>query len=161
MRNLEEVFELDIEKSSLIEGTYVQSYPHMIEYFAKIKEFTVSDVVVGAHMIYGWMPTILHVDKKKTDPQEVVRILQALKDGNADLSKDDLTTLKQYMNNSIVGASKILHFVAPEQYPIWDSKIFKFTHDREPQGYLVNNVETYREYRSSLLLLTKLSLIHI
>jgi hypothetical protein len=64
------------------------------------------------------MPTILRVDKKNTDPQEVVRILQAVKDGNADPSTDDLTTPKQYMNNSMVGASKILHFVAPKQYPI-------------------------------------------
>lgn len=27
------------------------------------------------------------------------------------------------MNNSNVGASKLLHFMYPEKYPIWDSKI--------------------------------------
>jgi len=96
------------------------------------------------------MPTILRVDKKNTDPQEVVRILQAVKDGNADLSTDDLTTLKQYMNNSMVGASKILHFVAPQQYPIWDSKIFRFTYRKKPNPNRVNNAVTYLKYREKL-----------
>jgi putative heme iron utilization protein len=122
----------------------------MIKYFEKIQELTIGDVVVGAHMVYGRMPTILHVDKKKTDPQEVVRILQAVKDGNADLSTDDLTTLKQYMNNSMVGASKILHFVAPQQYPIWDSKIFRFTYRKKPNPNRVNNAVTYLKYREKL-----------
>jgi len=152
MKNLERVFDLVLDPTIRIEGTYVQSYPHMIDYFKKIKTLTVSDVVIGAHMIYGWMPTILRVDKKKTDPQEVVRILQAVKDEKDDLSVDDLITLKQYMNNSIVGASKILHFVAPEQYPIWDSKIFRFTHQnqKEPSQNRVNNALTYMKYREKL-----------
>ena len=114
MENLERVFDPVLDPTIRIEGTYVQSYPRMIKYFEKIQELTIGDVVVGAHMVYGWMPTILHVDKKKTDPQEVVRILQAVKDGNADLSTDDLTTLKQYMNNSMVGASKLAMFLNQE-----------------------------------------------
>jgi hypothetical protein len=41
------------------------------------------------------MPTILRVDKKNTDPQEVVRILQAVKDGNADLSPENVVRFGQ------------------------------------------------------------------
>jgi len=53
MENLERVFDPVLDPTIRIEGTYVQSYPHMIEYFKKIEKLRVSDVVIGAHMIYG------------------------------------------------------------------------------------------------------------
>jgi hypothetical protein len=48
------------------------------------------------------------------------------------------------INNSVVGTSKFLHFVAPEIFPIWDSRIaavFGFRHD-----YQINNALNYRKY---------------
>jgi hypothetical protein len=47
------------------------------------------------------MPTILRVDKKNTDPQEVVRILQAVKDGNADLSPENVVRFGQIKQRAV------------------------------------------------------------
>ena len=49
------------------------------------------------------------------------------------------------MNNSNVGASKLLHFIYPEKYPIWDSKICKIITDKSyPQK--VQNTINYINY---------------
>ena len=49
------------------------------------------------------------------------------------------------MNNSNVGASKLLHFIYPEKYPIWDSKICEIITDKSnPQK--VQNTLNYINY---------------
>jgi hypothetical protein len=54
---MEDVFEL--ESHTLIrQSSYIVSYPYLLGYFAK-STFDAADVVRGAHMVYGWMPTIL------------------------------------------------------------------------------------------------------
>ncbi|KPQ01685.1 hypothetical protein [Marinobacter sp. HL-58] len=153
MESLERVFDLSFEHE-IDEGkqdSYLLSYRDLLEHFEGINHLTSKDLVVGAHMVYGWMPTIVHLNKKDSDPDETLHILQSIKNGNTDLSEDHLITIKHYINNSVVGASKLLHFIRPDQYPIWDSKIFEFTHRRERQQYLVNNPATYLQYRAKML----------
>lgn len=43
---------------------------------------------------------------------------------SADLSREPLLVPKGMVNNSIIGASRPLHFTAPAHYPIWDSRIY-------------------------------------
>jgi hypothetical protein len=59
------------------------------------------------------------------------------------LDVSQLATLMQCFNNSLVGTSKILHFVNPEKFAIWDSKVCKYvlqtkttTHVGKPTYYL-------------------------
>jgi hypothetical protein len=75
------------------------------------------DVEIAAYAVYGWMPTILkRVDASKLEGLRFfaetwkgsfdhARALGALRSGGIDL---------QSINNSVVGTSKFLHFVAPE-----------------------------------------------
>ncbi len=155
MEDLERVFELrfDREIDERKQDSYILSYRDMLGYFKDIGKLTSKDVVVGAHMVYGWMPTIVHLNKDGSDPSEILHILQSVKDDKADLSEDQLITIKRYINNSVVGASKLLHFISPDSYPIWDSKIFQFTHGRMPHQYQVNNPGTYLKYREKMLAL--------
>jgi hypothetical protein len=43
-----------------------------------------------------------------------------------DLGADEVEHLAGLINNSVVGASKLLHVVAPEHYAIWDSRVAKY-----------------------------------
>ena len=153
MENLERVFALERQVNDLKQNSYILSYRDMLGYFEGIGQLTSKDIVVGAHMVYGWMPTIVHLNKDGSDLGEILHILQSVKDDKADLSEDQLITIKRYINNSVVGASKLLHFISPDRYPIWDSKIFQFTHGHMPHQYQVNNPVTYLKYRQNMLAL--------
>ena len=39
---------------------------------------------------------------------------------------EQLELLQKIINNSVVGTSKLLHFINPEQYPIIDSRVCEF-----------------------------------
>ena len=66
------------------------------------------------------------------------------------LSGTEIADLATLVNNSLVGASKLLHFVAPNTYSIWDSKVFSFVHEKRPHNYRVNDVGAYQGYLALL-----------
>ncbi|MCB9018962.1 MAG: hypothetical protein H6546_01380 [Chitinophagales bacterium] len=115
-------------------GGYKYSYPVFMEYFNNIHLFKKDDLILGINLVYAWMPTILwRGDKMPTDHQmnqavEVVgKVFQNRhKSSHKLLSKGEIDLLKNVVNNSVVGTSKLLHFVAPGQYPIWDSRVHLF-----------------------------------
>ncbi len=102
-------------------------------------------------MAYGWMPTILdlYLQPSKLDLASASSLLtKARNDGSLDASElSDLATL---VNNSLVGASKLLHFVAPYSFAIWDSKVYSFVYEKRPHHYRVNDVNTYADYLERL-----------
>ena len=60
----------------------------------------------------------------------------------------DLETLKSCFNNSLVGSSKLLHFVNPEKFAIWNSRVYRYLYDKEPHSYRVENINSYLYYLS-------------
>lgn len=54
--------------------------------------------------------------------------------------------MKSSFNNSLVGTSKLLHFINPKQYAIWDSRVFRFLNNEEPHKYKLEKPKTYIEY---------------
>lgn len=95
------------------------------------------------------MPTILkNLNLSKIG--EVTTILNNVKQ-HINISDDDFLVLKEFSNNSLVGASKLLHFINPEDYAIWDSRVFKFLNNNEAaHKYKLEKVHVYREYLSYL-----------
>jgi hypothetical protein len=69
------------------------------------------------------------------------------------LSDVNITLLAKLINHSFVGASKLLHFVAPKSFAIWDSKVYTFVHERPTYHYRVNDIINYRDYLNKLKLL--------
>jgi hypothetical protein len=122
--------------------TYLVSYPEFVRYYQQIDVIDRHHLIVGANMVYGWMPTILHFKSHAFDA--VICLLNDAKRGRL-LSLDELTQVKDLINNSMVGASKLLHFVNPELYPIWDGKICVYLMGKR-HDYVVNNVTTYIAY---------------
>jgi len=149
---MKNVFELEPTTNIARDNSYIVSYPHILAYFQSFDVFSERDFVCGAHIVYGWMPTVLELNPNKLSVsfQHGAEILNKAKK-NGQLSDRHIETLKQLVNNSLVGASKLLHFVAPNSFAIWDSKIYKFVFNEAAHNYRLNQLEKYREYMSELV----------
>jgi len=105
--------QLQIDRSS----SYLRSYPEFLRYFRDLPVIDEHHLIIAANFTYGWMPTILHFKSDRF--AEAVAILNRVKTGEL-LTDDELFCLIALINNSMVGVSKLLHFINPERYAIWD-----------------------------------------
>ena len=126
------------------ENSYHKSYPHFIRFFQE-NEINEQNLVIASFFVYGWMPTIL---KKTKINGDVIEKLNKAKNGHL-FSVKELNDLKGFINNSVVGLSKLLHFINPNIYGIWDSRICKLLTNKNHQQK-VNNAKNYREYLDKL-----------
>ena len=153
---MKEIFEL--EKATEIDPaqSYIVSYPHLAGFSSRIENFTATDFVALSHMVYGWMPRVLtlHTSENNIALETAAGLLNKAREEGI-LSYEELSQLSAVVNNSIVGASKLLHFVAPDHFPIWDSRIYRFLHDDTPHPYRVNSVDQYQTYLELLKNLKK------
>ncbi|MFP7655349.1 hypothetical protein [Chryseobacterium proteolyticum] len=107
------------------DNSYLISYPCFINYFKLKDRLSKQDLICSAFMIYGWMPTILKkIDYTNID--KIVDLFNKAKSSDNILTEIEIKSLKPFTNNSLVGLSKLLHFINPNVYPIWDSKICKY-----------------------------------
>lgn len=146
-----DVFDLEPHTCVRQDDSYILSYPHILSYFSGKTTFDAADVVRGAHMVYGWMPTVLELYPETPNDDLAVgaTILTKAKETGV-LSDEEIASLASLVNHSLVGASKLLHFVAPDRFAIWDSKIYAFVFQKKPHNYRVNEVAAYRRYLSLL-----------
>ncbi|NQU52057.1 MAG: hypothetical protein HQ522_05915, partial [Bacteroidetes bacterium] len=140
------------EISTAIQKTdsFIISYPYMISFFESRNKFTVEDLIVGVHAVYGWMPTMLdiYIDNVEEDLMRGVSILNKVKSKN--INDEELKCLIHLINNSLVGTSKLLHFINPEKYSIWDSRVYSYFYEKKGYHYRVNNIENYKGFMDKL-----------
>jgi len=144
------------ESKAVTFDPYSRTYPHLVSYFAHKETLGLDGFVQGTHMVYGWMPTILkfHYDRLNNNRDDVLLSLNLVKNGNY-LDKKQIESIVRIVNNSVVGTSKLLHFIAPENYPIWDSKIYGYYNSTEPNYSKANNVRRYLDYAETLKCLSE------
>ena len=123
---------------------YLLSYPYFLNYFQNLESINLENLVIGISFTYSWMPTILKALNLK-NTEKVLFILNEVKKGKL-IDEQQLTTLKTTFNNSLVGTSKLLHFINPKQYAIWDSRVFRFLNNVEPHKYRLEKPRAYIEY---------------
>ena len=128
------------------EDSYIKTYPEFIQYFKNISNISKHNLVISSHFVYGWMPTIIEL--KFQDMEGVLKSLNKAKNG-AMLTVGELELLKSTINNSLVGLSKLLHFINPADYAIWDSRIYRYTTDKK-SSYGIGNTQLYLNYLSKL-----------
>jgi len=128
------------------EDSYIKTYPEFIQYFKNISNISKHNLVISSHFVYGWMPTIIEL--KVQDMEGVLKSLNKAKNG-AMLTVGELELLKSTINNSLVGLSKLLHFINPADYAIWDSRIYRYTTDKK-SSYGIGNTQLYLNYLSKL-----------
>jgi len=124
------------------ERTALFSYQELIAHFDGLKPLNVHNLIVGTHIVYGWMPKMLTLYIENGQFENIVNILNNLNENNI-IQFDALVSLKEIINHSIVGVSKLLHFLYPSWYAIWDSRVYSsingelnYYQFRKPQLYL-------------------------
>lgn len=151
--------EFHLSKMNRFDDTYYfDSYFEFLKYFEKLDTIDYHSLVISSHFTYGWMPTIINLDGNYTT--ESIHILNKIKNNN-EMNNDEYLTLVRCINNSIVGVSKLLHFIQPKQYPIFDSRIknyfksngllhsvYKHTNSKEKdiQQYQILEVSVWKSY---------------
>lgn len=123
--------------------SYLTVYPFFVQYFFSLQKIEIDNLIIGAHSVYSWMPTILR-NLRLDHSEKVLEILNQVKI-NKEISEKDLLELRSCVNNSLVGVSKLLHFINPEKYPIWDTHICTYLYHNSARSF-VNNPRQYLEY---------------
>jgi hypothetical protein len=140
-----EIFKNEVEKFDVsTDNSYVKTYAEFLKYFEDIKTINEHHLTISSHFVYGWMPTIINF--KIQEREKTLELLNKAKAG-IDLSIPELNYLKVCINNSLVGLSKLLHFINPNKYAIWDSRIFRFVTGKKSQ-YGIGEPKHYLNYLS-------------
>lgn len=140
-----------LEKLQPIENaSYLKVYSDLVDFCERQEVYDVTSLIGLSHMVYGWMPTIIRFD---TDIEIDKELFENIRCGS--LEKTFLQKLMRVINNSIVGTSKLLHFLNTEDYAIWDSRVYQSITGKVGYSYRVNSVEIYIEYMDKIKKLTQ------
>lgn len=123
LRNDEKNIQISNSSSDLI------SYPEFLKYFLNLDKISKHNLIIGINFTYAWMPTIFNFKSNKFD--KIIIILNSAKNGHRP-NKTELEILKECFNHSLVGTSKLLHFINPNKFAIWDSNIYKYLTNIKP-----------------------------
>jgi len=107
------------------ELVYAAWYEKTYSFFINHPLDSIADFWKIVAFAYAWMPTIpkLHLEKLEIGEEALLLKLQALKNGDIDQLESLFNILVPVINNSVVGTSKVLHFIAPSIVPIYDSRV--------------------------------------
>lgn len=145
-------------------GAYRYTYDRYVQYFRerRDKELTEQDLYVGFAFAYSWMSTIKQPDPTLGTVRDAVAALNNTHTlGPTDLgvtsydsaaidaeSVNRLAVLIEpvrYFLGSVIGTSKLLHFVNPEVFPIWDAVIHRYCRGPE-QISAAESLKVYAQY---------------
>jgi len=114
---------------------YLQAYPVLLHSIQGLLPLNQQRLLLVAHAIFGWMPTQLEVNMELLDAALVIVTPDA--EGMIEVSAEQLAQLASIFQTangkSVVAASKLLHFIAPTRFPIWD-KFVAENWGRTPNG---------------------------
>ncbi|WFP97184.1 hypothetical protein P3S51_02165 [Acinetobacter sp. ANC 7201] len=151
LKNNTEIFEQIFEIANQFDPkqeNYLLAYSYFVSYFQQKDTLALEHIVIGISFTYSWMPTILKTINL-SEPDQLILIFNKVKQGHL-ISTQELQILKNAFNNSLVGVSKLLHFIQPEKYAIWDSRVFRFLSGNEPHVSIFKQPETYLSYLTLL-----------
>ena len=133
----------DEETVNFDQNSYFISYPEFLKYFNDLNSIDRHNLITGINFTYGWMPTIFDFRSEKID--EAIEILNSAKKGVIPTERE-LDILKKCFNNSLIGTSKLLHFINPNRFAIWDSRVFRYLTQMEPHSYRLEKSSSYLDY---------------
>jgi len=122
-----------------------RAYQPLLEFVRRCAQAKDTVSLLGiAHAIYGWMPTMLRFDEQYPLPHFWDEAL------SGSLDPYFLEGLRAAVNHSVVGASKVLHFINPADYAIFDSRVYWGIAGKAAYDYRVNHVGNFILYTERL-----------
>ena len=140
----------DFAVDRITPSTYTDSYRALLNLASLVQDDARHDGLFGlACAAYGWMPTIL----KNFSPENFctntpncgviskIRGIRKITD-----AREFLSCMEEVapINRSWVGTSKLLHFLNPSFFPIWDSRVAVRFSLKSPTQ--INKKEAYLKY---------------
>lgn len=146
-------------------ATYRYTYDRFLQYFRDrpaSQPLTEQDLFVGFAMAHSWMATIKQLDPSTDTIRSAVESLnrvRSMKPETLGLHGVDqgrmpleqlgqveslIQPLRQFLG-SVVGTSRLLHFLNPLVFPIWDSVIHRYCDRRAPHA-TSDSLNRYLEY---------------
>ena len=113
-------FETNGRVVSIEQASYENEYDIFVDWFRQQEgKWTGKLVRFAGLAVYGWMPTILRAEgrngiRRPVNFDNVADLM--LKNEKGQIARD-------FLNGSVVGTSKFLHFWQPDYFAIWDSRI--------------------------------------
>ena len=101
--------------------TYLRTYPALVEAASILRDKPDLLLNVLSTLAYGWMPRIVRLDTDCfDDASKAIKVALAI---TSPLEQPSIIVRIAACLRSVVGASKLLHFLRPAIFPIWDSKV--------------------------------------
>lgn len=159
INNIIDNLESHLSKVDKFEDTqYFDSYFEFLKYFDDIEAIDYHSLVISSYFTYGWMPTILKKFDMDGDVSKPISVFNKVKQ-HIEIDDEEYMSLVKCVNNSIVGVSKLIHFINPTEYPIFDSRIKTYFKDNDliesvwKPTYQNKNkdIQQYKTYRSICL----------
>ncbi len=145
-------FHKKLKDEKLREYTYLLTYPEIIKFSKKSKLDDVQTFKMLALMTYAWMPRVLRIDDEYLD-RAAVQLSKAKKATKNNYDEIEIQPIANCLH-SLVGASKMLHFINPEVFPIWDSKIqYNLTGNNNQNA--MKKLDNYYDYIKQVYILVK------
>jgi hypothetical protein len=134
---------------------YLITYPTYVSYFQNKENLTSNDIIAGVGFVYSWMPRILSISTEAIDLfLELATAFSKAKNG--EIAKQLINGGIAVTGGSVVAASKLLHFIFPSEFPIYDSHIFRyFWKEVKPYHYNVSKLSNYNDYRARVQTIEK------
>tara|TARA_A100001234_G_scaffold216863_1_gene223385 strand:- start:259 stop:870 length:612 start_codon:yes stop_codon:yes gene_type:complete len=127
---------------------YIISYPGLINACQLlIKDLGNKSILPISHLAYGWMPTIISYNEEGHEIDKFENLVcnaTNINENGAAISLLNSLPNNSPVNNSWIGLSKVLHFINPDLFPIWDSRVAKCFNMVYP--YQFNKKDTYIKY---------------
>jgi hypothetical protein len=146
-------------------ATYRYTYDRYLQYFRDKPSggnLTEQDLYVGFGIAYSWMATIKQLDPRIKTVEAAVKALNQVRVlqptdlelgivGCHNISPDKIARVEMMIEpirqflGSVIGSSKLLHFVNPDVFPMWDSVIHRYFNQLE-QKSASDSLHQYIEY---------------
>ena len=120
------------------------SYKEFVEFFKAEAEISTHQFIIAAYFTYGWMPTMLNLED---DISVAIKVANKARNGE-EITHDEMEALACAVNGSFVGAAKLLHFINPNFYPIWDSRVYRYLFDEPPYQCRLESIIRYHGYKN-------------
>ena len=137
------------EELTVRQVSYLRTYPILLRLAATEREHSEGHFLQLACAVYGWMPRVVRIDSDRL-PDAVAAFENAKRMRGFTGDESVIRAISECLY-SVVGASKLLHFVKPDVFPIWDSKVQRNWHRWvEPSQNFMSKPKNYITYASEV-----------
>ena len=130
---------------------YLHHYPVLLKGIADLLPLDISRLSLAGSAVFSWMPTQMNLDHRGL--KESLNVINNLPDQPLSQKSLELlaSTFATIRGRSVVAASKLLHFIYPREFPIFDRIIAQKIGMTPNGGEAASSYLNYREILSDLL----------